>query len=569
MMTINLRSTVPTEILSGVKNTMAYCLFCMDETEDGSTFCPNCGRMLDYVVPAYHLQPETVLRGRYIVGAALGEGGFGITYIGYDKLFERKVAIKEYYPSGYANRSGQYTSDVSVSTQVDRKDYYDKGRQRFMREAKTLAKFCREPGIVEVLDFFEENNTAYIVMEFLDGVTLKRFIGETGKLSSDETFELMMPIMKSLKKVHSLGLIHRDISPDNIMIVDGAVKLLDFGAARDVSLWGEKSLSVMLKPGYAPAEQYSSRGEQGPWTDIYALCATMYKCITGVTPVDAASRLYMDDLKSPLELGISIRPEQERVIMTGMNIVKENRYQSIDELLADLQNKEEPDNMQFTGAAQNSYVAPIHTGYRSTTGSVPDAGYDNKNATGVVLDNAYTRGTENNDNKTVLMEDQAGNDGNKTVLLDNYSDGDSTVMMNEDPNIPQLPDGSYPFAAGMQGTPSNGRYDYPDPVRDHSGGIGQGYSREQNNSAGPAENRFNDFKKHNTFARILAILMIILGVILLGIILFHGEEPKDGNADTADIVFSSDDISKETESISNEPLKFEQTGGNDGSAGTR
>ncbi|MBO5076448.1 MAG: InlB B-repeat-containing protein [Clostridia bacterium] len=315
---------------------MDYCKFCMSPIKENTRFCMICGRNQDEEVPPHHLLPGTVLKNRFIVGTALGEGGFGITYIGHDILFDGKIAIKEYYPNGYANRSNTFSSTVSTGFTAERKEFFEKGKQRFLDEAKTLARFRNEEGIVNVRDFFEENNTAYIVMEYVDGETLKDIIAQKGKLAPDATVSLLMPVMESLKKVHAQGLIHRDISPDNIMVASDKVKLLDFGAARSMSAVANKSLSVVLKPGYAPEEQYRSRGNQGPWTDVYALCATMYKCITGVTPDDATQRVYSDDTKRPSELGIEIDPKIEAAILKGMAVNQNERFQSIDELLAAL-----------------------------------------------------------------------------------------------------------------------------------------------------------------------------------------------------------------------------------------
>ena len=195
--------------------------------------------------------------------------------------------MKEYYPQGIVVRNNS-VDDVVTVTYAKQKDVFNKGKTKFLEEARVIAKFNDQEGIVNVTDFFEANNTAYIVMEYLDGITLKEYIAENGVLSPEDILELMAPVLESLDEVHKQGLIHRDISPDNIMLLkNGKVKLMDFGAARDYTDFGEKSLSIVLKPGYAPEEQYRSRGIQGPWTDIYALSATIYKCITGITPAES------------------------------------------------------------------------------------------------------------------------------------------------------------------------------------------------------------------------------------------------------------------------------------------
>lgn len=325
-----------------------YCNYCMSPLEAAEETCPVCGRSDAGTVPAHHLLPGTVLNGKFYVGRALGEGGFGITYIGRDIKLDMKVAIKEFYPNGYVNRSNTISAHVNDSVTEGRRDFFEKGRERFLKEAQILAKFSGEPGVVDVRDFFEENNTAYIIMEFLDGMDLKTYLKKYGTLTAEQTVQLLMPVMNSLKKVHSQGLIHRDISPDNIMIVGSRVKLLDFGAARTVSAAANKSLSVMLKPGYAPEEQYRSKGNQGPWTDIYALCATMYKCITGITPDDATQRVFSDEVKTPSALNISIKPEIEKAIMRGMSVHQNDRYQSIDDLIRGLQGIE----VSFDGSGQ-------------------------------------------------------------------------------------------------------------------------------------------------------------------------------------------------------------------------
>lgn len=311
----------------------AYCNYCMSPITDPTQPCPVCGKTDSGEIPAHHLIPGTILNGKFLVGRSLGEGGFGITYIGRDTNLDIRVAIKEFYPNGFVSRNNTSSQYVTNSNTAERKVFFEKGKTRFLEEARVLAKFSGEPGVVDVRDFFEENNTAYIVMEYLDGITLKTHLKNNGTMAPEATVNLLMPIMNSLKKIHAQGLIHRDISPDNIMLVDGGIKLLDFGAARNVTAEGNKSLSVMLKPGYAPEEQYRSKGVQGPWTDIYALCVTMYKCITGITPDDATQRVFNDDLKAPSALGIAISPVIENALMRGMNVLQKDRWQSIDELL--------------------------------------------------------------------------------------------------------------------------------------------------------------------------------------------------------------------------------------------
>ena len=280
---------------------------------------------------SYSLQRNTGLIGRYVIQEVLGQGGFGITYLGIDKLYGNKVAIKEYYPQKIAMRKAQY-EDVVTVTSIEEKNNYDKGKKRFLDEAQVMARFNKNEGIVKILDFFEANNTAYIVMEYLEGITLKEYIAENGVLSPEDILELMAPVLESLDEVHKQGLIHRDISPDNIMLLkNGKVKLMDFGAARDYTDFGEKSLSIVLKPGYAPEEQYRSRGIQGPWTDIYALSATIYKCITGITPEESMQRVIEDSLEKPSKYCKDIPKGMENAIMKGMAALQKNRYQNLKE----------------------------------------------------------------------------------------------------------------------------------------------------------------------------------------------------------------------------------------------
>lgn len=282
------------------------------------------------------LRKGTRLIGRYTIERVLGQGGFGITYLGIDELHEKKVAIKEFFPQGIITRNIEYEDAVTV-TFVGEKDNYNKGKEKFLKEARIMARFSKDEGIVKAQDFFEINNTAYIVMEYLEGITLKQYLRENERIEPEELLELFVPLIESLDEIHSQGLIHRDISPDNIMVLlGGKIKLMDFGAARDYTDFGEKSLSLILKPGYAPPEQYQTHGVQGPWTDIYALCATMYKCLTGENPPDAIERVMDDNLKEISEFGIPVSKQMEETIIKGMSISARNRYQNIEEFCEDL-----------------------------------------------------------------------------------------------------------------------------------------------------------------------------------------------------------------------------------------
>lgn len=285
---------------------------------------------------SYSLQRNTGLIGRYVIQEVLGQGGFGITYLGIDKLYGNKVAIKEYYPQKIAMRKAQY-EDVVTVTSIEEKNNYNKGKKRFLDEAQVMARFNKNEGIVKILDFFEANNTAYIVMEYLEGITLKQYLGKYGVIQFRNLIEMMLPLLEALIEIHSQGLIHRDISPDNIMVQhNGKLKLMDFGAARDYTESGNKSLTVILKPGYAPPEQYQTHGVQGPWTDIYALCATIYKCLTGITPPDAIARVMDDKFKEPDQLDGKLSPDIKKILWKGMNIFPEERYQDIVEFGEDV-----------------------------------------------------------------------------------------------------------------------------------------------------------------------------------------------------------------------------------------
>ena len=314
-----------------------FCPGCMAKTAPVDGKCPVCGCNVNMENAPHQLPVNTILYGRYIVGRVLGAGGFGITYIGYDLKLDGRVAIKEYYPSGAANRSVSLTV---YPTEEGNGNPFETGKERFLKEARVLSGFIEDSSIVTLRDYFEENGTAYIVMEYLDGEDLSHYAVRHGKFTFDEALDLLEPAMLALDKVHKKGLIHRDISPSNLMVLsDGRIKVLDFGAARLQSVNGELSLSVMLKPGYAPIEQYSTHGEQGPWTDVYAMSATFYRLITGKAPTSATDRTCGSAVELPSALGVKITPAQEGALMHGLALQSADRTQTMAGLAESLRAK--------------------------------------------------------------------------------------------------------------------------------------------------------------------------------------------------------------------------------------
>ena len=311
------------------------CINCMREMKEPGGICEFCGFNVEtFELPRHHMRPFIILAGKYLIGKAIGEGGFGITYIGMDLELEVRVAIKEYYPQGAAARDNRTNDGTVCSYSENTRTFFEEGREKFINEARTIAKFRGLPEIVGIIEFFRENQTAYIVMEYLDGQTLKQYLKTNGgKIPADELLCMMKSLISSLGKLHAQGLIHRDISPDNIMLMkDGSIKILDFGGARDFISQNGKSMSVLVKHGYAPEEQYRSRGNQGPWTDVYALCATMYRCITGEIPPNALDRLYEDELKPISFFNVDCPKYIEEAILKGLSVRKDGRYQSMEEL---------------------------------------------------------------------------------------------------------------------------------------------------------------------------------------------------------------------------------------------
>lgn len=294
--------------------------------------CGLCGGKADkpQSVP-YALQPGTVLHGRYLVGFVLGAGGFGVTYVALDIPSGRRLAIKEFLPVEAAAREegGMYVRSISRDPSL-----FQRARGQFLSEAQTIYQLRGYGGIVGIEKLFEENNTAYYCMEYLDGQDLrKRVLAAGGKLKTDETMRVTAIVLDALDYIHARGVIHRDVSPDNIYLCsDGSVKLIDFGAAyarrkHDVS----NSLRV-VKQGYAPIEQYCADGNVGPWLDLYACACTIYYCLTGTIPPDASKRAVEDTLVPPSRLGATLPLKAEDALLRAMAVDAGERFASAREM---------------------------------------------------------------------------------------------------------------------------------------------------------------------------------------------------------------------------------------------
>ncbi|MFZ0746423.1 MAG: FHA domain-containing serine/threonine-protein kinase [Terracidiphilus sp.] len=307
------------------------CMGCMANT-NGVGVCPNC----EYVnhAPAessVQLAPRTILNGKYVLGRALGQGGFGITYLAYDLEENRKLAIKEYFPAIISTRAQDRLTLAPLSNR-NRQDL-EYGLNKFYEEGQALYRFRDHLNVVRMVEYFRANGTGYIVMIYIEGRTFKEHLQRKGgKIAFVEALAPLSLVMNALQDLHSAGILHRDISPDNIYLEDGGgARILDFGATRYAMGEQSRSLSVVLKPGYAPEEQYRSRGKQGPWTDIYALGATFYRAIVGEVPPESMDRLQLDDLVPPSRLGIEIPPRVEAALLKALAVKAENRFQSIAE----------------------------------------------------------------------------------------------------------------------------------------------------------------------------------------------------------------------------------------------
>src|SRR5699024_3326068 len=295
---------------------MKYCPKC-NQPGDGA-FCTHCGTQLFTTQDNLGMSSGTVLEGTlytYQLQKVLGQGGFGITYRALNRERGELVAVKEYFPV----RSAVRAQDGTVQVKPGYEEEFKTGLESFSGEARMLATMDKVPSVVQVMDQFQKRGTAYLVMEYLDGTPLHEKAARMGgKIPPEELLAKLPPLLRDLAVIHKLGVLHRDITPDNIMwMPDGTLKLLDFGSARNVG--GGNSMTVLLKQGFAPVEQYLTGG-QGSYTDVYALCATIYFLLTGVMPTSALERLEHDDLQPPSHYCQGLTPQQDGAILRGLRV---------------------------------------------------------------------------------------------------------------------------------------------------------------------------------------------------------------------------------------------------------
>lgn len=315
----------------------------MREIPEQETSCPVCGNVHGREEqPAYALRCGTILHGKYLIGKTMGQGGFGITYVGFDMVLNMKVAVKEYFPMNMASRENSQAGSVVWRTSVADRESRENGYNSFLKEARKMAKVDAIPAVVSVRDMFLENETAYIIMSFVEGETLKAKLMREGPMAYSDCVRLLMPVMDAMERVHRFGLIHRDISPDNIMIEpDGSVKLLDLGAAKefDLSQVGEaasQSSQLVTKRGFSPLEQYMDSGKIGTWTDVYAFSAMIYYCTTGKLLPSAVDRLQDDRITFPEHMKEPLSEQTVHTLTRGLALRPENRIRTVGELKAGL-----------------------------------------------------------------------------------------------------------------------------------------------------------------------------------------------------------------------------------------
>ncbi len=361
------------------------CYGCMNSLNPEDEYCTICGfHYKQYMEKkdTRFLNPGIKIKDRYLIGKVLGAGGFGITYLGFDLGLQIPIAIKEYFPNRFASRNVlTHRLEPNALKDSGKEDFFESGKEKFLQEARTLARFQKMEGIVSVTNIAEDNNTIYMVMEYLPGKSLNNIVASRSvPMGFEEAMDMIKPVIDALEVVHDAGMIHRDISPDNmVMGENGKLILIDFGAARDY-VGSDSQMTVLLKPGYAPLEQFHSNGRQGPWTDIYALCATIYYMINCALPESAIDRVAEDHLISLSTLRDDIPLWFSDAIDRGMAVDYHDRFHSIQELREALGYEENAYADEFSMTAfhwDRAQEKPYHTddlrqntgGNRTNTGS--------------------------------------------------------------------------------------------------------------------------------------------------------------------------------------------------------
>lgn len=315
------------------------CMNCFNTYGRQFDICPKCGYIEGTPPEQPHcLVPGTILGNHFIVGTVIGIGGFGITYRCFDMTLANMVAIKEFFPKGLVNRAPGETKVSQLSG--EKKQLFHEQKARFHAEAKSIAQFGKAKDIVNIYDYIEENGTAYIVMEYIDGVLLKDYLDKKGAMEQSVALGMIMPIIEAVKKIHSKGIIHKDVSPDNIFITDDrSIKIFDFGAAQLNDSKDGQAGEKVIKMGYSAPEQYRDKSRQGFYTDVYSVGAILYQMLTGKKPIESTEREHKDRLKSPLELGFKVNSNIDRAVMEALAVQPELRYQGIQQFEEALRNK--------------------------------------------------------------------------------------------------------------------------------------------------------------------------------------------------------------------------------------
>lgn len=333
------------------------CPNCFTDRTPGE-HCPQCGwGETSQTESPFYLRPGTLLREQYVVGRVLGHGGFGITYLGWDLNLARRIAIKEYFPGGVAARAAGDPRVFAHSRKFENE--FQWGLDRYLEEARTVARFQNHPFIVWVQNFFAAHGTAYLILEYLDGSTLEHLLQSKQHFDYATALRILMPVMDALREVHGAGLLHRDISPDNIFLLrNGQIKVIDFGAARYALGQQSQNLSVILKHGYAPPEQYESRGSQGPWTDVYAVGATMYRMLTGDVPPSSPDRMSQEVLIPPSQRGVPIDLAREAALLKALSLRSDQRWPDMPALIQGLRDGIQEAGLQGDGGDNRKHEPP-------------------------------------------------------------------------------------------------------------------------------------------------------------------------------------------------------------------